>query len=333
MKIEITIVRTNSDFYLLKEETDTDDYRVNIINVWLYVPVGIMTEKMTEEIFTKWQHEPMRYYYDRYTVKNFSIPPKQSQWTTDNIFPESICPTRVFVMLVESDAFLGKQTKNPFGFHRKWKVEESSGLEATQRALDLDNSYLKTKMDEMSQAMLLLVEQNKCFAKFMQKKSRGHETEESTPDSDETDDESLARKKTRKRPRKDTKTQPKNSKKPATRSTAATADPAQPSTSRSMLNLLWSKPQPPPPRSPSLQSFSVISDHENEHRQDAEQQPAPAPENQQQNLAAPENVNVGGATVTQTYYVTKLELDLLNAPLDQLFSEQTIDNAMTDYVR
>lgn len=328
VKIEITIIRTSSDFYLMKEEDDAEDYRVNIINVWLYVPVGIMTEKMTEEIFMKWQHEPMRYYYDRYTVKTFSIPPKQSQWTTDNIFPESICPTRVFVLLVESDAFLGNQTKNPFSFQRKWVVEEASGLEATQRALDLDSSYLKSKMDEMSQAMLLLVEQNKCFAQFMQK-SNANETEESTPDSDESDSESLARKKSRKRPRKDTKTPAKNSKKPATRSQATVDPTSQPSTSRSMLEMFWSKPkpQPPPPQSPSLRSFSVISDHENEHPENPEPQPGSS-------TAPPGNLNDGPTPkVKQTYFVTKLELDLLNAPLDQLFSEQTIDNATTDYVR
>lgn len=331
----------------MKDPNDNDNYKVTIKNIWLYVPVGIMTEKLTEEMFARWAREPMKYYYDRYTVKSFTIPPKQSQWSTDNIFPESICPTRVFVMLVDSEAFLGDQKKNPFCFRRKWVVEETSGLEAVNNVIDLDSSYLKTKMDEMSQAMALLVEQNRRFAEFM--KNDRDETGESTPDTDdeESDNESLARKKTRKRPRKDANTQPKNTRstrsKKKSKDAPATPQPPAPedimSTSRSLFNF-WSKPSTSAAaiaadqhsrRSTSVESFVVLDRPGTSQQQQQPGEPQQQPP-QVLNLNTL-NADPTPAKVKVTYFVTRMELDLLNAPIDQLFQEATVDNVMPDYVR
>lgn len=304
VKIEMTIIRSSNDFYLLKSESDTDDYKVVIQNIFLYVPIGIMSTRMSTEILSKWQNEKMRYYYDSFQVKSFTIPHKQNQWTTDNIFPESGAPFRVFVLLVETEAFTGDQTKNPFSFRRKWTVEESSFNVAQANPIMTENYILRSENLEIKEAM-------QAIARYLQAQ---HESQEQERDAAPP----------RKRARKDAKTTPKNSQ----RTRTGANDPAEPvpSTSAAATDVSsffrwgrpWgSKPVPPPPGS-STSSFEVLSeagDQGERAEQPVQDPPVPPP------------------MTKVDYYVTKLELDQMNAPLDQLYSEQTSDSAMADYVR
>lgn len=75
---------------------------------------------------------------------------------SDNLFPESENPSRVFVVIVESDAYLGTYQKSPFTFRRNWKVE-SQFFGATQNILQAENNYLKSSLDELKSQMSVLV--------------------------------------------------------------------------------------------------------------------------------------------------------------------------------
>lgn len=72
----------------------------------------------------------------------------------DNLFPESENPSRVFIVIVESDAYLGSYFKSPFTFRRNWLVE---GLGSIQNSLQSENTYLKSSLDELKSQMSVLV--------------------------------------------------------------------------------------------------------------------------------------------------------------------------------
>lgn len=70
-KVQFSLTRNNDKFVLLKSEvgTDTEEYKVKILNICLYVPVGVMSSKMTQELMVKWAHSDIQYFYERLEVK------------------------------------------------------------------------------------------------------------------------------------------------------------------------------------------------------------------------------------------------------------------------
>lgn len=71
----------------------------------------------------------MTYHFRRMVVKPFGIPRNQVAFFSDQLFPESECPVRLFFFIVETKALVGDFTANPFQFDRKWTgtyVSESS---------------------------------------------------------------------------------------------------------------------------------------------------------------------------------------------------------------
>jgi len=105
----------------------------------------------------------------------------------DNLFPESENPSRVFIMIVDSQAYLGSYSKSPFHFARKWTVK-ARAFESAKSALQVENAYLKSSIEDIKSQMSVLVE-------LMQKKKASDNNEENEIDSD---DESLKAKKARK---------------------------------------------------------------------------------------------------------------------------------------
>jgi len=74
----------------------------------------------------------------------------------DNLFPESENPSRVFVVILESSAFLGSYAKSPFTFKRSWEVVGGI-LDSLQNTLQSENNLLKTSLDDLKSQMSLLV--------------------------------------------------------------------------------------------------------------------------------------------------------------------------------
>ena len=177
----------------MAKEEDTEKYKVKLLGLVLYCPIGIMSDRLTTEIFAKWEHTPIKYYFNRTVVKSLTMPISKAEFLSDNLFPESEAPTRVFIMIVESAAYLGKYSKSPFAFKRKWTVAAKS-LDIMEYKLTYENSDLRSTLEEMKGQIRLLVDS---FTRNEKKKRKEFEEDEEEEYEEDSEEESLSAKRTR----------------------------------------------------------------------------------------------------------------------------------------
>ncbi len=72
------------------------------------------------------------------------------------MFPESENPSRVFVVIVESSAYLGSYANSPFTFKRNWEVI-GGVLDNVQNSLQSENNFLKSSINDIKSQMSILV--------------------------------------------------------------------------------------------------------------------------------------------------------------------------------
>jgi hypothetical protein len=89
-KVNIELHRESDDFVLMvipRNDTDTTKYKIAITNCCLYVPVGILSTPMYNEILSRWPNEPIVYHYRPLTVKSYGIPSQSEDFSSDALFP------------------------------------------------------------------------------------------------------------------------------------------------------------------------------------------------------------------------------------------------------
>ena len=150
--VHITLQRTEDKFYILTEPTgDDEEYRVVVSEVALIMPVATMNLKLLEHLTDRLNTTPITYHYRRQTVLTISVPRHKQDFVTDQLFPESENPIRVFFVLVETDALLGNYKKNPFDFRKKWKGDFSSTQASLQDRLELSRVESKLELQAQQQ--------------------------------------------------------------------------------------------------------------------------------------------------------------------------------------
>ena len=148
--VHITLIRTDDKFYIMTEPTgDDEEYRVVVSEVCLHVPVAMMNQELNDQLGERLKNTPITYHYRRQTVLTVSIPRNKQIFVTDQLFPESENPIRIFFVLVETDSLLGDYKKNPFDFRRKWKGNFSTTQVALKDRLEL--SRMESKLELQSQ--------------------------------------------------------------------------------------------------------------------------------------------------------------------------------------
>ena len=173
-KVMFSLTRNNDKFVVMtsESENDTEQYKVQILNISLYVPVGVMSLKMTQELMSKWAHTEIQYFYERLDVKVLSMPSNKQEYLSDALFSESEHPSRVYIMLVETASYLGSYTTSPFHFGRKWTVETKASLQSLPSFNNMENQYLRSALDEMKNQMLYLIKiKTNYFKGFIFKKN------------------------------------------------------------------------------------------------------------------------------------------------------------------
>jgi len=85
-KIEFTLSRANDQFYLMAEANDAEQYKAKIISCVLYCPIGIFSDRLATEIYQKWEHIPMKYYFKRLVVKSLTMPLSKSEFLSGRFF-------------------------------------------------------------------------------------------------------------------------------------------------------------------------------------------------------------------------------------------------------
>jgi len=64
----------------MAEENDTEQYKAKLLSCVLYCPIGILSDRLATEIFLKWEHTPMKYYFKRLTVKSLTMPLSKAEF-------------------------------------------------------------------------------------------------------------------------------------------------------------------------------------------------------------------------------------------------------------
>lgn len=67
------------------DSTDTEQYKAKIRSCILYCPIGIMSERLTTEIYHKWESMPIKYFFNRLVVKSLTMPLSKAEFLSGKI--------------------------------------------------------------------------------------------------------------------------------------------------------------------------------------------------------------------------------------------------------
>jgi hypothetical protein len=113
--IKITLTPNNPKFYLMCANADANKYKVKIETAKLELTRLKMNPDVMNNHSMALQKKNAIYPIRRSVIKTFTIAQGTMQETKENLFTGNI-PRRLVVALVESTAFAGVVSKNPFNF-------------------------------------------------------------------------------------------------------------------------------------------------------------------------------------------------------------------------
>lgn len=128
VRVQFRFIRNRNDFIIYQPTAVTKTRKVDNVDQTVAVLHEVSIEKVslfvhkvtpTPSVILKHaqqlHHEPALYPIDRIEMKSFPISQGRTDETIPNVFLGQL-PTRVFIGFVDSAAFNGSQTKNPFIF-------------------------------------------------------------------------------------------------------------------------------------------------------------------------------------------------------------------------
>lgn len=191
---------------------------------------------------------------------------------------------------MESSAILGNYAKSPFTFKRSWQVIGGM-LDNAQMALQSENNYLKSSLDDLKSQMSTLVT-------MLQSQQNSLPNNQRNQESDSENESLTAKRNSRRKGKKLLKKQ-------------KTTNSDRQSTS--FLGRIYNTFQNTDGNSDPDGMSDLQSVNEMEAR--------------------PSDLGLGLRGTTTDYWIESLELELMSAPLDQLRSRSSQDEAMADYIR
>lgn len=122
VRIQIDI-QMNSDKLWIHDTTvggpDNVEYKYEITDFCLYVPVSTLSERVCEDLKRRWEKEPITYHYRRFAINRWNIPKSNDCFSHSFFAGEN--PTRVWMCIAKSDDLEpGNFKTTPYYFGRKW---------------------------------------------------------------------------------------------------------------------------------------------------------------------------------------------------------------------
>ena len=108
---------------ILRGKDDTVNYKLKILELAMYIPVGQLSQSVYNEISSIQTNKgkPTTIQFRRIEIRPLSVTRNSQEFHSELLITED-CPARIIVCFVQVDAKTGSYTKNPFNFQRKWKV-------------------------------------------------------------------------------------------------------------------------------------------------------------------------------------------------------------------
>ena len=156
-KVKLELTKSDDAFVIMCPATDTEKYKIQFLDINLYVPVAQLSASVHREISSILTNRSIGLHFRKIEILPISLPPNKQEFNSDNLFVDDF-PCRIVIVFVESAAKNGSQATNPFDFKRKWTVKVpkppgfNTGVSKTQkeRELELQLSVLQKQIDQLN---------------------------------------------------------------------------------------------------------------------------------------------------------------------------------------
>jgi len=104
-KIQFTLTKAEDAWYLMKPDVqskDTENYKFKILSCVLFVKVVTLTDPVYKSLSSRLSRERLIYHYHILTCKTESINPHSILFESNNLFPDSEAPIRLYFMIVKN---------------------------------------------------------------------------------------------------------------------------------------------------------------------------------------------------------------------------------------
>ena len=111
-KVKIELQKASDEFLLMKQPGDTENYKLKITNICLYIPIAQLSAAVFNELNTymtrKIDPQPVGIHYRRTEVRPITFPKNKQEYFSDGLFTDSEMPCRICLCFVETSAKIGK---------------------------------------------------------------------------------------------------------------------------------------------------------------------------------------------------------------------------------
>ena len=119
-KVKFELDRSDDSFVFLNFLTDTEKYKLKILNIALFVPVAQLSSQVFQEINTiltkKNEPKSVGIHYRRIEVRPISLPRNKEEYNSDGLFTDSDLPCKIVICFVKTNSKVGDYHLNPFDF-------------------------------------------------------------------------------------------------------------------------------------------------------------------------------------------------------------------------
>ena len=117
-KIKIELDRSDDAFVIMSLATDTEKYKLKILNISLFVPVAQLSSQVFQEINSilvrKNEPKAVGIHYRRIEVRPISLPRNKEEYNSDGLFTDSDLPCKIVICFVKTKNKVGDYQTNPF---------------------------------------------------------------------------------------------------------------------------------------------------------------------------------------------------------------------------
>lgn len=173
-KVQIELDRSSDEFVLLKQSTDTESYKLVLLDCNLFVPVAQLSAPLYSEIASVFSHKSIGLHFRRIEIKCYTLPKESEEYNSEVLFQDDL-PCRIVLCFIESNSKIGDQTKNPFNFQRQWEKPKapSSNVMSRERLLEEKLNAMQKKLARFESLLDLDEEMTNQIDEFRKSAGKG----------------------------------------------------------------------------------------------------------------------------------------------------------------
>jgi len=122
VKFEMSL---NQHSFLVKTSESGAKYKLKLKELYLHVPIGILSSALFNSLEASLRTTPVLMHFTRTTVSVVEIPTDSTTFSVDTVFSRTQVPSKIIIVFIDTEAFLGSYSKNGYNFRRSWTGESS----------------------------------------------------------------------------------------------------------------------------------------------------------------------------------------------------------------